>query len=353
MIKGIAIFLILILAGCGPTLKPVVLHPGAVEAERERQLEIAFSTLMQRHDRLNNVSYPLLVSASEMCKDVKPFYGFTLHDRRLYGKVLGKEYEAVAVRYFKLGNEVAIRYVHPRLPAGLVGLRIGDRLLKINNISIEGKDAIQAMRILHGITSEKEPLHLLIERDALKRELTIHPVSACNYAIHLVNDDAVNAFADGSRVAITTGMMRFVNKDEELALVIGHEIAHNALGHIDKKLGHILFGTLFDILAATTLGVDTQGVFGRLGAHVFSKEFEAEADYAGLYIVARAGYDITDAANFWRRMAMEYPAGVRKGDYFATHPSFPERFVLIEGTVREIEEKRKEGKPLLPERKKE
>ena len=42
------------------------------------------------------------------------------------------------------------------------------------------------------------------------------------------------AFADGTKVFLTRGMMRFAQSDEELALVVAHETAHNIMGHIDK-----------------------------------------------------------------------------------------------------------------------
>ncbi len=173
---------------------------------------------------------------------------------------------------------------------------------------------------------------------------------ACNYPVELVNDDSVNAFADGRTVGVMSGMIRFAETDEELALVVGHELAHNALDHITKQTANVLFGTLIDILIAVTTGINTQGAFGTVVGRAFSPGFEREADYAGLYIVARAGYDITDAAGFWRRMAIEHPGSIEK-NFLATHPSTPERFVAIENIVAEIEQKRLLGEVLLPEEK--
>ncbi|MCM8804868.1 MAG: M48 family metalloprotease, partial [Candidatus Omnitrophica bacterium] len=81
------------------------------------------------------------------------------------------------------------------------------------------------------------------------------------------------------------------------------------------------------------------------------KEFEKEADYLGTYIAAVSGYDITNAANLWRKMAAEYP-GSTKDIFLATHPSSPERYILIEKTVKEIKEKQEKGLPLKVEFKK-
>lgn len=338
-------------AACGPTLRQASLPREAVEAERQRQREIAFSVLMQRQERLLNVSYPLLVAAAELCEGaVGATYGFTLHGRKLYRETLGREYEEVAARHFRIDDRLAVRYAHPALPAAAAGLRAGDRVLAAGGRSLDGRGASEAMGIIRELgASGSRSLQLRIEREGQIRELTIPGVPACRYPVQLINDDAVNAFADGAKVGLNTGMLRFAETDRELALVVAHEIAHNALGHLTKRLGNVLLGTLVDI-AFAVIGVNTQGVFGKVGGQAFSQGFEAEADLAGLYIVARAGYEITDAANFWRRMAVEHPGSI-KGSFLATHPSAPERFLAIEKTVREIEEKRQRGEPLLPEKK--
>lgn len=348
----IVLGLCLTASACGPTLKETHLPKEAVEAEREKQREIAFSVLMQRQDRLLNVSYPLLVAGAELCKDeARPTSGFTLHDKKLYQTTLGREYEQVAARQYGLRDQVTVRYVHPALPAASAGLRAGDRVLTINGQPVADKTAIEATAMLDELgSSEGRPIQLRIERDGRVQELAIQGAPACKYPVQLINEDAVNAFADGKRVVITTGMVRFAESDKELALVVGHEVAHNALGHVTKQFGNVLLGTVFDVAFAVLLGVDTQGLFGRLGGRAFSQAFEAEADYAGLYIVARAGYDVSNAANFWRRMAVEHPGSIKK-NFLATHPSTPERFLAIENTVREIDEKRRQGKPLVPEKK--
>jgi hypothetical protein len=338
---------------CGPTLRQASVPREAIEAERERQREIAFATLVQRQDRLLSVSMPLLMAAAELCEgSIARVHGFTLHDRRLYAETLGREYERVAARHFGLGDQVAVRYVHPGLPAASAGLKAGDRVLALDGQDLRGKSAPEAMGIVRADrgSSEGRPLSLRVERDGQIRDLEIQGVPACDYRIQLINHDAVNAFADGTRVGIHTGMVRFAESDGELALVVGHEIAHNALGHIAKRSGNVLLGSIFDVAIAVILGVNTGGLLGDLAGRAFSQSFEAEADYAGLYIVARAGYDISRAANFWRRMAVEHPGSIR-GSFLSTHPSTPERFLAIENSVREIEEKRQQGKPLMPDKK--
>jgi predicted Zn-dependent protease len=147
-------------------------------------------------------------------------------------------------------------------------------------------------------------------------------------------------------------MMRFAQNDDELAVVVGHEIAHNAMRHLDAKkknatLGAIL-GAVVDIAAATQ-GVNTGGDFTNMGAGIgamsYSQDFEREADYVGMYLLALAGRSYENAADFWRRMAQESPGSIK---YASSHPTSAERFVRLEQTVAEIRQKQDAGLPLVP-----
>jgi Zn-dependent protease with chaperone function len=176
----------------------------------------------------------------------------------------------------------------------------------------------------------------------------------CTFQVDLKEDDAVNAATDGSRIVVHTGMLRFVRDDHELAVVLAHELAHNVLGHVDRTRGNQIIGGLLGLLVdlgIATAGVNTQGTFTRLGSQggrlVYSQEFEMEADYLGLYFVARAGFDINRAPDFWRRMGIE-KGGIEQ-NFAATHPSTPERSVLLERTIREIQNKWQREDRLIPD----
>jgi len=135
-------------------------------------------------------------------------------------------------------------------------------------------------------------------------------------------------------------MVKFAESETELAFILSHEIAHNALGHnsTSKKVGRAFLNAFLGprITQMTTSG--------------YSRENEAEADYAGLYIAARAGHDVSTASAFWRRMAAEHPQAIQ-GTFTASHPSLPERFLAIEATTKEIQDKQRIGAQLLPEKK--
>lgn len=125
-----------------------------------------------------------------------------------------------------------------------------------------------------------------------------------------------------------------------MAIVIGHELAHNIKGHATK-------GVLAGVLGAlVSLAVDADEI-GEFVAAQFSPTLEAEADYVGLYIVANSGVTIQGAENIWRKFAAEF-AGSKEKTLMDTHPPTPERYIAIRNTVLEIDEKKKNGIPLRP-----
>ena len=190
-------------------------------------------------------------------------------------------------------------------------------------------------------------LSFQVARNNITQSLNVVPIEVCDYPLILTNDDVVNAFADGNNIFITQGMMDFADSENELALVVAHELAHNTMRHIDAKRLNALGGFVIDMLIAVLGGVDTQGMFTRNFAMAYSQEFESEADYVGLYMCELSGYDITEAAYFWRRMGVKHPGSIAQ-NHAASHPSSPERFVSIEDTVKEIKQKKAAGEILMP-----
>lgn len=175
----------------------------------------------------------------------------------------------------------------------------------------------------------------------------------CYYYFKMANNNDLNAHADGENVVLYSGMMRFLKNDDEVAVVMAHELAHNLMGHVDSQrmntMGGALMGAVIDGVVASQ-GISAGGSFsdlgGRVGQRTFSVEFEEEADYVGLYIASLAGYNIGAAPNFWRRFSVEDPRGLFYG---YTHPSNAKRAVAIQKTIYEINYKRKHRVPLIPD----
>lgn len=181
------------------------------------------------------------------------------------------------------------------------------------------------------------------------RELSDNRRTSCSVPVKVIEARDINAYADGKTAYINTGIIDFSSNDEELAIIIGHEMAHNILMHGDKKKTNGLIGELIGVGVQAATGVDARQLFRDLGRLTYSQAFESEADYIGLYLVARAGYDYSKSPNLWRKMGMENSQNINVG-ILATHPGTSERYLALDAAVFEIQDKLKYGLAILPDK---
>ncbi len=303
-----------------------------------------FARFVIKLDRLNDVALPLLVEAADLCKThVHAAYGFELHDKSLYSKASKGEYLSAAIQYYRLEQGVTVRYVHPKLPGGAGGLHPQEMIISMEGESLLDKTTEDADDILRRLERRHEgPLHLVVKGTEGVRELDLYSLQACNYPVALVESRVMNAFSDGTKIIVTTGMLDFCANETELALVIGHEIAHNALGHADD----VQLRNVLDALYTAQTGNRAQ-LAATATRFSFSKDFETAADYVGLYVAARAGHDIRLLRAFWMRLARQQPS-INAPAFAVTHPGFPERFMSFQTTLEEIEGKKRRGERLSP-----
>jgi hypothetical protein len=347
----------LIAVGCaGPTLQVPKPSQSTVESERQYQEELAFKQMMDAQIRVFQLYAKLRTDGAALCgNNVKPFAGLFLKDLNSF---VASD-RPRAARVLRVDNNV--RVIATGTPAVEAGVRQGDILRKIGGTVVQPRsfvtsksDVEDAMRLLD--KAELRPVEIEVERPEETIRMTITPKLACRFGVDLQIGDKINAAADGEKIFLPMGMLRFAASDDELALVLGHELAHNALEHINRsktnRAAAGAFGALFDIAAAVA-GVNTGGAATRaaaqIGAKAYSQAFESEADYLGLYLVARAGFDASRAPDFWRKMAVANPDAIQ-ASYGSTHPSTPERAVGLQETLKEIRDKQLKGEPLVPAR---
>jgi Zn-dependent protease with chaperone function len=342
----LAALLALNLAACAPMSRLPPVDQKATQVERDKQLELALRENFKRTARLNAVGWRVLAANTDACgESVQSSYGVISRD----ADSLPKEYRPIFEKLYGRHPHDVILAVFPDSPAARAGLMPGDFVVGIGNHATDTPENKRAGRELALKTKASETLQLRIRRAGADLVIGISPRLACAYPIDLVANDSVNAAADGGRILVTSGMVRFAETDDELALVIGHELAHNTLKHVQAQMGNRMIGTLLGIAVSIAIGVDVSGLGGDLGGMVYSQDFESEADYVGTYYVAKAGFPVAQAADFWRRMAVEHPKAIAHG---STHPDTATRFTGIEAAAREIADKRATGRPLLPEMKK-
>ncbi len=176
---------------------------------------------------------------------------------------------------------------------------------------------------------------------------------ACAIPIRYVTTDNVNAYTDGKKIVIHSAILALAKTDDQLAIVIAHEMAHANLGHAQKRELNAFVGQMGGALVDGGFllgGIYTRGTFtrhfGRAGLMAYSVEFEREADYVGAYYAARAGYDLNGAAEIWRALGRGHPGAIRLA---TDHPTTPARFIQMREVAAEIADKERRHLPLIPE----
>lgn len=338
-IKLLLIFA-LISSCAGPSTQRISIDSEALDAETRLQKKLSLQKIKARYERLQKVGYPILKNSSELCENTINSLGVMFN-----AYVTSDKYSDIEKEVYEIDDRLLLTYVIPSSSAFKSGLRSNDEIVSINDIKAT-IDKEKFHKELEKLRAKSDSLKVIYKRQGEERVATFDPDLICNYPILLVQNDSVNAFANGSQIGITTGMIRFAQKDEQLGLVIAHELGHNIMDHISKLRTNSLLGTIVD-LAAAYYGVNTQGVFGQAGARMYSQEFEAEADYVGIYYMERAGYSIDNVADFWRDMAVEHPGSINQS-HASTHPATPERFLEINAAIEEIKEKKRLNQQLIP-----
>ena len=167
-----------------------------------------------------------------------------------------------------------------------------------------------------------------------------------HYRFYVVKEQTPNAFAiPGGHIFITSGLIRLVDTEDELAGVIGHEIAHGVLRHIDKAIDRarrISLATLAAVIAGAFLSKDAKGAATlTTGAMAmaqslmlkYTRENEVEADQKGIKYMTDAGYDSQAMVTFlkkiyrWQRFTSpDVPT------YLSTHPGIDSRIAYLSDT---------------------
>ncbi|MCA9463386.1 MAG: M48 family metallopeptidase [Nitrospira sp.] len=163
------------------------------------------------------------------------------------------------------------------------------------------------------------------------------------------DDEQINAFAlPGGKVAVFTGILKYTKTEAGLATVMAHEVAHALQRHGAERYSRGILeqiGQIGALAGAAAGGVDPGLAIGAMSAYGVgvslpnSREQETEADYIGLQLMAKAGYDPREAVPFWERMSGCPRKLIGKycfrsqssiPEFLSTHPSDVSRINQIE-----------------------
>lgn len=240
---------------------------------------------------------------------------------------------------FHLTDAVSVALAVDGGPAAKAGLTTNSVITSVNGDEIgAGKGATERFITLSNLAARQGPVRVGL---ANGKTAVLKPETICEFPTLLVRSPEINAAADGRVFAITTSLFELTRSDDELALILGHELAHNVLGHLKETQTAQKSGGLLDAFIRATIG----SAVAQTVSQPFTIEKEKEADYAGLYFMARAGFNISAAETFWERLNKT----TRAQNVLKTHPSGEERLAALTKTVAEIRDKQKAKQPLEPD----
>jgi beta-barrel assembly-enhancing protease len=274
-------------------------------------------TRLQVEDaRVAAMSWRMQTANVALCPTKTAISGLALHALSQYRT--GQR--AAATAQFGLRDRVGVAAVAPGSAADRAGLKIGDALLVVDGQATPtvganvGYAPVGQVETMLDAALANAPAELEIQRQGgVEERIALTGDTGCASRIQIIAGGAINAAADGQYVQINAAMLNFAASNDELAVIVGHELAHNILRHRALKTP--------------------------------SKQAEYAADRMGVWLMARAGYDVDAVIPFWTRFEKRTNAGI-----FAdgTHPSSKKRLAAVAAAVAALKAQRAAGQPLIP-----
>ncbi len=247
--------------------------------------QVILDQLRSYDERVGKIAYALAHGGVEFCPaTLAPLAGLRIHTLGQYGKAVRADARAL----FGLGNYPAVLALVNDGAAARAGLEIDDWIVSVNGAALgsePGYAGVERFDTALAAALDKPPAMLVIERDGVRRTLSLTGVPGCASRVELVPRRKLNAAADGVIVQITSGVLEQTKDDDELAFIIAHEMAHNILQHREQ----------LDRIGRSTVNI---------------RMTETEADRLGLKLMRAAGHDPWAASRFWARFGKKTGAGI-------------------------------------------
>lgn len=283
--------------------------------------------------RVARVAARLWSANADLCPVQQRGAGWMLHAASLYSGELRPEAQR---RWGLRGDLPGVLAAPAGTAAAEAGLRPGDLVLGVGDQQLAagatGRQSYQgfAANVLAlDRALSRGPQAINVQRGEQVLTLTVRPKPTCGYEVQLDPSSSLNAKADRRRVYLNTALAAFAQTDDELALVLAHELAHAVLRHRPWN------------------DPETYGRTRNPAAPVQARlrDREAEADRVGLWLLARACYDPDVGPSFWRRFgAANWQVRLPQ----IGHASAGTRARALEAVAAEISRRRQAGEPLLP-----
>ncbi|MDA9559001.1 M48 family metallopeptidase [Alphaproteobacteria bacterium] len=302
--------------------------------EREEillQKTILIKEMAKASIKLQKITWPILKKNKAQCLKTKSYsYGVLYayikdlpsEDIQIFHDLYNSSIKKIYFDKYKTNNFPIILSVAENSPGFEAGLKSNDIVVKING------DITQDFRKKLNLLYETEDeITISVLRKKQIKTFKLNGVKACAYNVQPFPSGAPNAFADGNKVFITMAAIKLAQTDDEIAFLIGHEIAHN-IKHFKK----------FNSNEANTLAINYLDMpkvreFGDLFIWT-NEQKEIEADIEGVKLAFKAGYSLKNVNDYWRRLSVFNPELIKKSQHIYKGNAF--RAALINKTLNEL-----------------
>jgi hypothetical protein len=259
------------LVGCGGA-QPVR-PPDVTKAEARTSIQRVGAEelieLVEARAEIKNLEYTLTTHAAKYCGELtRPRAGVLLADPK---KFADRDLENIARERLSLGDAPTVVHLVSGGPFERAGLRTGDELLSVDDEELETSGDFAQLLLESG---ERTAIRVRFRRNGAEHELRVPLAPACPITFGLATSAMLVPWQhEKLAIAVPLGLVRWSQSDDELAVLTAHQLAHALFDRPDEP----------------------------------ELESEARADRLGLIIASGAGYDVSDAASHWERIAHEYP----------------------------------------------
>jgi beta-barrel assembly-enhancing protease len=300
-----------LLTACVGTGAPALDAETLRAAQLDQGRRLASATLEVK-GRLANLDLALTLASREFCGGLaRPKLGGVFGASRSFSGAV----RTVAEETYRVGEEPTVVHVTPGGPLAVAGIQPGDRV-----VAVDGRRVASIEQVDERVQAHPQRLALTLRRGSRKLERSVLPASTCPVSLEVAQSPGLMPWKASTLVgAVPLGLLDFLDDDAELAAVLGHQLAH------------LLFDRESDDPIAR----------------------ERRADRLGLYLAARAGYDVSAAPRVWERLAAEapyliFPPASPLLDAALPHTMLAARMDGIRSVATEIEQLRSQGRPLVP-----
>ena len=183
-------------------------------------------SLYVQFNRVFAIKHKIFVSNSSVCTKTNVDYGFiqvsvdeTKDETKLW------------IEAFNLKKQPTVTYVAAQSASDRAGLRIGDAIISVNNSYWSDAKSQGTFTTLLSEARKSPHLHLGILRGNKEQTLNLTADRACDYGFMLNRSSRHEAWANNRKIIVDLGAAKLLKRDDELAFLISHELAHILLGH--------------------------------------------------------------------------------------------------------------------------